>query len=85
MKTMALTEETVPHVVHSKVRSVVARSLPQSSAFTIRQPVAAKWSGLMPADGISTDAEDEAGVCTQAATALLLDRAIMEGLSSFIG
>ncbi len=38
MKTIALTEETVPRLVHSNVPSVVAASRPQSSAFTIRRP-----------------------------------------------
>src|SRR5258708_35643750 len=38
MKTMALAEETVRQLVHSKMRSVVCRSRPQSSAFTMRMP-----------------------------------------------
>ena len=38
MKTMALTEETAPRSMHSKVLSVVQRSRPQSSAFKMRSP-----------------------------------------------
>ena len=41
MKTMALTEETLPRTMHSRVRSVVSRSHPQSSALTMSRPVLA--------------------------------------------
>ena len=79
MKTMALTEDTVPSVVQSKVASVVARSLPQSSAFTIRHPVAAGGSGPMSTDGV-----DKTQVGAQAAAAFLLDTATNESPSTFI-
>jgi hypothetical protein len=38
MNIIALTEETVPCRMQSKVRSVFSRSLPQSSAFTMSKP-----------------------------------------------
>src|SRR5438876_778248 len=38
MKTIALTEETAPRRMHSRVRSVVSRSRPQSSALMTRRP-----------------------------------------------
>ena len=38
MKTIALTEETTPRRTHSRVRSVVSRSRPQSSALMTRSP-----------------------------------------------
>jgi hypothetical protein len=39
MKTMALIEETALHRMQSRVRSVVVRSLPQSSALMMSAPV----------------------------------------------
>src|SRR5882757_7262964 len=41
IKTMALTEETVPRRTHSNILSEVSLSRPQSSALTIRNP--APW------------------------------------------
>jgi hypothetical protein len=38
MKTIALTEETAPRTVHSRILFVVSGSRPQSSAFTMRRP-----------------------------------------------
>ncbi len=39
MNTIALTDETAPSKQQSRIRSVVRRSRPQSSAFIIRRPV----------------------------------------------
>src|SRR5438309_4498028 len=56
MKTIALTEETLPRAMHSSVRSVVTRSRPQSSALMTSMP-AAEPSGAAgrprPAGGVS--------------------------------
>src|SRR5271156_3955446 len=48
MNIIALTDETVPRVTHSSVRSVFSRSLPQSSAFKMRNPEAVSLSRRFP-------------------------------------
>lgn len=57
MKTMALVDDTVPTATHSKIRSVVSISRPQSSAFTMSELVelfgnfAEPTSAWMPEEG----------------------------------
>jgi hypothetical protein len=55
MNTIALTEETAPRTLHSRVLFVVKGSQPQSSAFTIRRP-AGGMSPFWRADWLAGEA-----------------------------